>query len=175
MSQANSILRWTELLPLACELGGASGAAMFTGASIYINACAVPMILSMSTKKEAVDVWDKMYNFTAVYQGSIAVFSSAACLSAGYLTSHRAWYLSAGLMASIVPFTMLVIMPTNNRLKAIAKANREPSGSDDSASSVKRDEQVTGLVELWNSLHAVRSVISFVALSCALWELKRGA
>lgn len=74
-------------------------------------------------------------------------------------------------MAPIVPFTLLIIMPTNNQLQAIAKANREQAA--DGGVSKAKDEQITKLLVKWNRLHLVRSVLSATAFFTILADLKK--
>ena len=55
------------------------------------------------------------------------------------------------------PYTLLGIMPTNNRLKAIAY---------DAAGSTSRT-----LIETWGRLHAVRTILGIAATLAYLWTL----
>ena len=61
------------------------------------------------------------------------------------------WWLIGGVMLGlVVPFTFLVIMPVNKRLL--------------SSDLDKGSEEAHQLLEKWNNLHAVRSVLSTLAL-----------
>jgi Domain of unknown function (DUF1772) len=57
------------------------------------------------------------------------------------------------------PYTLLGIMPTNNRLVA---ADPTSAGSD-----------VRKLIEIWAGLHAVRTALGFVAVPIFLWASLR--
>jgi hypothetical protein len=61
------------------------------------------------------------------------------------------WWLVAGvLLGSVIPFTLIVILPTNKRLLSPALD--------------RRSAEAERLLERWGRLHAVRSVLSGVAL-----------
>ena len=71
-----------------------------------------------------------------------------------------------------MPFTLLFIMPTNKRLEAIVKANKEQAVDDGDQNSRAKDEQTMKLLAKWNRLHAVRSLLGSAAFFCALAGLK---
>jgi hypothetical protein len=58
--------------------------------------------------------------------------------------------MAAGLMGAVVPFTLIVIMPTNHKLLA---PDRDLSSSETRA-----------LLESWGKLHAVRTGLSLLAM-----------
>ena len=68
-----------------------------------------------------------------------------------FTTSDWRWLLGAALILANWPFTLLVILPTNDRLMATPE--------DASDADTRR------LVEYWGSLHAVRSALG-------VWQLK---
>ena len=55
------------------------------------------------------------------------------------------------------PYTLLGIMPTNHRLKAIAEADAGPA--------------TRAMLETWGRLPAVRTALGFAATSAYLWAL----
>jgi hypothetical protein len=65
--------------------------------------------------------------------------------------------LGALLIALVIPFTLVVILPTNNKLL-------EP-GRDNSSAETRQ------LLEAWGRLHAVGSVLSLVATLVYLYAL----
>src|SRR5262244_487849 len=67
----------------------------------------------------------------------------------------RIWLVAGILLGSVVPFTLLVIFPTNKRLEDPAL---------DASSETARS-----LLIRWGHLHAVRSVLSLVALLLMLF------
>ena len=67
------------------------------------------------------------------------------------------WLVGGLLLASVVPFTFLAIMPTNSALLA-----------PDAARDLTR---VAELLARWNRLHAVRSALSVAAFVLLTWLL----
>jgi hypothetical protein len=63
--------------------------------------------------------------------------------------------LGALVLVANWPYTLFVIMPTNNQLKALNPANAGPTGRR--------------LVQQWGRLHAVRSALGFAATLLFLW------
>jgi uncharacterized membrane protein len=60
------------------------------------------------------------------------------------------WLIGGSLLGLVIPYTLVVIRPTNERLLA--------------PSLDKRAEEARALLRRWGRLHAVRSVLSFLAL-----------
>ena len=75
-----------------------------------------------------------------------------------WLTGGTAWWLIGGiLMVAVVPFTLIVIMPTN---KALMDSSLD-----------KRTEKANHLLRKWGRLHAVRTMLSVLALLVFLFVL----
>ena len=60
------------------------------------------------------------------------------------------WLIARVLLGSVVPFTLIVILPTNKLLL--------------SATLEKQSAQAERLLARWRALHAVRSILSGLAL-----------
>jgi hypothetical protein len=94
---------------LACTL--------FTGASIYINLVEHPARLSCGTEI-AVTQWAPSYKRATATQVSLAVIATLAGVTRGLQGGGAVWYWAALLIFAVIPFTAIVILPTNNRLLA---------------------------------------------------------
>jgi hypothetical protein len=82
------------------------------------------------------------------------------CAAASWLLGSGTGWLAAGVvLGAVVPFTLVVIMPTNRRLL-------EPGRDLDSA-------ETRALLERWARLHAVRSLLGLIAFVWTLWLLAR--
>src|SRR5262249_26643910 len=87
----------------------------------------------------------------------------ATCAAVGLLSSIAAWlagatlcWLIAGvLLGSVIPFTLIIILPTNKRLL--------------SPTLDRRSAEAERLLARWGRLHAVRSVLSGLALLLFLY------
>ena len=65
------------------------------------------------------------------------------------------WFVAGVLLASVIPFTLIAILPTNKRLL--------------SPTLDRRSAEAEGLLARWGRLHAVRSVLSALALLLFLY------
>jgi len=123
--------------------------AIFAGAAIYINVAEHPARMGCDTKT-AVTVWAPSYKRAYVMQASLAVVGFISGLTVWFLNGGILWLLGATFIGAVIPYTFIVIMPTNQKLLAPER----------DLSSIETRE----LLVRWGKLHAVRSVLSFIAL-----------
>ncbi len=121
---------------------------LFTGAAVYINLVEHPARMGCDTKTAAT-VWAPSYKRATVMQALLAVLSFLAGVTAWLISQNAVWLTGAVLIGLVVPFTLIVIMPTNQQLLTPGR---------DLASDATRK-----LLEKWGRLHAVRSVLGLVA------------
>lgn len=138
------------------ELLATLSCTLFTGAAIYINLVEHPARMGCDTKTAAT-VWAPSYKLATVMQASLAVIGFLTGILAWLLGGGGLWLLGAVLLVAVVPFTFIVIMPTNHTLL-------EP-GRDLSSPETR------ALLEKWGQLHAVRSVLSLLASVAFIWAL----
>ena len=131
-------------------------AAAFSGAAFYINIAEQPARL-MLDDKSALKQWKLSYARGFAMQASIVVISGVLGLVAAWLSSDWRWIIGAALVLANWPFTLIGIMPTNNRLKAIPESGAGP---------VSR-----ALFETWGRRHAVRTTLGTAATLAYLWAL----
>ena len=123
--------------------------AIFAGAAIYINVAEHPARMGCDTKT-AVTVWAPSYKRAYVMQASLAVVSFLSGIAIWLLSGGIMWLLAAIFIGAVIPFTFIIIMPTNQKLLA-------PERDLNSA-------ETRELLVKWGKLHAVRSILSFIAL-----------
>lgn len=129
---------------------------IFAGAAVYITVAQHPAAARLGTSG-AVKFFNAMYARAAPMQASLAVLGSLSALWAWWSGNGWPWLLGAILLVFVVPFTLVAVKPTNDRLK-------DPS-LDASSEEAKR------LLARWSVLHAVRSVagtLSFLVFVGAL-------
>ncbi len=123
--------------------------ALFAGAAVYINVVEHPARMECGTELAAT-VFPISYRKATVMQVSLAVLGLVSAVAAWAAGSGVWWLIGGLLLGSVIPYTLLVIMPTNNQLVNPAL--------DKGSESARR------LLSRWGKLHAARSVLSVSAL-----------
>ncbi len=127
---------------------------IFAGAAIYINIVEHPARLECGTELAA-KVFPYSYKRASLMQAVLAIISTISALIVWYLGGLVLWLIGGLFIFSVVPFTFIAIMPTNNKLRS--------ANIDKSANSTKI------LLQLWGKLHFVRSVASLIASGIFLY------
>lgn len=133
-----------------------TAAAVFTGAAIYVNVAEQPARLTLDTRSLLAE-WKPSYQRGAIMQASLAIIAGILGIIAYFMTWDWRWLIGAALILAPWPFTMLIIMPTNNILKATTPETA--------------NEQTRGLILQWGRLHAVRTALGIAATAVFAWIL----
>ncbi len=123
-------------------------AGLFAGAAIYITFVEHPARLECGTQLAATE-FGPSYRRATLMQASLAAVGLVAAFVAWVQGRSLAVLIGGLLLGVIIPFTLLVILPTNKRLL--------DSGLDRSST------EAAALLARWGQLHAVRSVASALA------------
>jgi uncharacterized membrane protein len=140
------------------EIAATLSSGLFAGASIYINLVEHPARLECGTDL-AIKEFGPSYRRAAIVQVSLAAIGFLMAVAA-WLTNNSFWWLvGGGILVAVIPFTLIVILPTNKKLL-------DPSldRSSDLAST---------LLARWGRLHSVRSLLSMVAFFIFVYLLSR--
>ena len=137
---------------LLIGIAAASGA-LFAGGALYVTvvehparlACGPPMALAQ---------FRKSYPRGAALQGSLAVVGGLAGAGAWLAGAAGGWALAGLVLFLVVPFTLVVIMPTNRRLLDPALGPDLP--------------ETRQLLARWGLLHLARTAASLCALALML-------
>jgi uncharacterized membrane protein len=135
-------------------------AGLFAGAAIYINLVEHPARIECGTSL-AVTEFAPSYRRAAVMQGALALIGFLMA-TAAWLRGSSAWWLIGGIaLGAIIPFTLIVIFPTNKQLLD---------------SSLEKDSELTlKLLIRWGKLHAVRSALALMSFVLFAYLLSRSA
>jgi anthrone oxygenase-like protein len=125
---------------------------LFTGAAVYVSLVEHPARMQCGGEIATAE-FAPSYHRGTILQVTLA----AVCL----LSSIAAWLGGATfwwvLQVSVIPFTLIVILPTNKQLL--------------SPTLDKRSAQTEQLLARWGRLHAVRGALSGLALLLFLYLL----
>jgi uncharacterized membrane protein len=138
-----------ELLATLC-------AGLFAGAAIYITLVEHPARLECGTALAATE-FGPSYRRATLMQASLAAVGLLAALVAWAQGRGVGVLIGGLLLGAVIPFTLVVILPTNKRLL-------DPGLDRGSA-------EAAVLLARWGRLHAVRSLVSASAFTVLLWCL----
>ena len=133
-------------------------AGLFAGAAVYVTVAEHPARLECG-QAVAIKEFGPSYRRAAVMQGGLAVVGLLASVVGWYQGGSVGWLVGGLLLGALVPFTLVVIMPTNRRLLD----PQLDTGSDEARELLSR----------WGRLHAVRTVVGiavFVAFVGLSWS-----
>ena len=97
----------------------------------------------------AAAVWKPSYERATFMQASLAILGFVSGVSAWLLGAGTWWLVASLIILAVVPVTLFVIFPTNNKLLAPGRDLSSP--------------ETRALLVKWGQLHAIRSVLSLVA------------
>jgi uncharacterized membrane protein len=123
-------------------------AAIFFGAAFYVNFAEQSARLSLDDRSLLVE-WKPAYKRGFIMQAPLAVIGFVLGILAWWQTGVWLWLVGALLLLANGPYTLLVIMPTNNTLMATDPAQANP--------------ETRQLIRKWASLHAVRTGLGLAA------------
>jgi hypothetical protein len=139
---------------LALEFVAALSAALFAGASLYINVAEHPARMGLETRIAALQ-WAPSYKRATWLQAPLAIVSLLTGSAVWLCGGGVGWLAAAIFIGAVVPFTFLVIMPTNHKLLA---PDRDLSSAE-----------TRQLLVRWGQMHAVRTLLSLVSTAIYLW------
>ena len=122
---------------------------LFAGAAVYISLVEHPARMECGVEVAATE-FPPSYRRATVLQATLAALGLLSSIVAS-LAGATLWWLVGGVgLGAVIPFTLIVILPTNKQLL--------------SPTLDRRSAETERLLARWAALHAVRSVLSGAAL-----------
>jgi len=131
---------------------------LFAGAALYVELVEHPARIECGTDL-ALTEFGPSYRRGTVMQVSLAALSFLASLGGWIISSNIVWLIGGILIVSVIPFTLIAILPINKQLLDPSLDRNSKLASD--------------LLKRWGKLHAVRSALSTTALLVFLLEFER--
>ena len=133
-------------------------AAVFFGAAFHVNFAEQPARLGLEDRSLLAE-WKPSYERGFAMQAPLGIVGFVLGIVAWWRTRDWLWLIGALVLVANWPYTLLVIMPTNNTLMALDPADAGPDSRR--------------LIEKWAKLHAVRTALGFAATLIFLRALRR--
>ena len=131
---------------------------LFAGAALYVSVAEHPARMECGTEIAATE-FAPSYRRAAAMQVALVLIGTAAALARWLGGGGALWLWGALCLFASIPYTLLVIMPTNKRLL-------DP-GRD------RRSAETRALLVAWGRLHAARTALGLVASLLLLVALGR--
>ena len=125
-----------------------TSAALFAGAAGYISLVEHPARL-MLDDEPLLAQWQPSYAKALPIQSGLAILGGVCGLVAWYLSGQWLWIAGSIALLGNWPFTIIAIMPTNKRLKAVRPE--------------QADRGTRALLLSWGRLHGVRSLLGLTS------------
>jgi uncharacterized membrane protein len=129
-------------------------AGLFAGAALYITLVEHPARIECGIDI-AVAEFRPSYRRASVMQASLAVIGLLAGIAAWVSLQQIALLIGALLLGAVIPFTLIVIRPTNKQLLSPTRNVSAPAAAV--------------LLAQWQRLHAVRTILSLAAFGLLVW------
>ena len=127
---------------------------LFAGAAVYLSLVEHPARMECGMELAATE-FAPSYRRATVMQVSLAAVGLVSSIAAWLAGASSLWVVAGILLGSVIPFTLIVILPTNKQLLSPALD--------------RRSAETGRLLARWGILHAVRSVFSGLALLLFLY------
>ena len=127
--------------------------ALFAGAALYVSIIEHPARMSAGISV-ALQEFRPSYRRAAVFQISMAVITCVCSLALSLFTSQWIWFLGGGITGLMLPFTRIVIMPTNRILLDV--------------DSQLKESDAQKLLDRWGKLHVIRTVAGMLGFAILL-------
>ena len=123
-------------------------AAIFAGAALYVSVAEQPARLGLEPRP-LLEQWLPSYKRGFAMQAPLAAIGFLLGILAWWQTGEWLWLLGAFVLVANWPYTLIGIMPLNNRIMAV-----RPEDADESSKA---------LITRWGGLHGIRTTLGLSA------------
>ncbi|KAI5805175.1 hypothetical protein EDC01DRAFT_360263 [Geopyxis carbonaria] len=141
---------------LTAQMLGITTSLFLSGSAFTYTFAAAPACL-LAPPALAASQWKHLYLRGRSMSPPLAVLSSSAWAYCAYTTGESVYYWVIGLVVGIVPYTLAVMMPTNQAIGGMA-------GKKDADGALLQK-----LVKKWEWLNAVRFITPALGGAIGLW------
>src|SRR5262245_5656675 len=120
---------------------------LFAGAAVYVGLVEHPARIECGPES-GIKQFASGYRKAAAMQASLAMLSFLFSIWAWYLNHNRTILIAGFIVFLAIPFTLLVILPTNKRMV-------DPTLD-------KSSDEARGLLVKWERLHFVRMMLGLI-------------
>ena len=132
----------------AFQFGAILSCTLFAGAALYVNVVEHPARMQCGTALAAT-VFGPSYHRATLMQVPLALVATVCALGSWWFSDSMLWLAGGLVIFAVIPFTLVMILPTNKRLLT--------TGIDRSSPNTHL------LLVRWGRLHAVRTIASLTA------------
>ncbi len=154
-SDSQTIESEVFMIRQAFEFAAVLACSLFTGGALYVSLVEHPARMECGTEIAATE-FAPSYRRGTILQATMAGTGTLFSLAAWMAGATLWWALAGTLLGLVIPFTLIMILRTNKRL-----LSRELD---------RRSDEAKQLLEHWGKLHAVRTVLSGLALLILLYQ-----
>ena len=135
-------------MPEAFQFGAILSCGLFAGAALYITFVEHPARMQCGTELAAT-IFKPSYHRATIMQVPLALLAAVCAMGSWWFGGSTLWIAGGVLILAVIPFTLIVILPTNKRLLL---PGIDRSGLDTRQCLIR-----------WGRLHAVRTIASVCA------------
>jgi hypothetical protein len=91
------------------------GCSLFTGAAVYLSLVEHPARMEFGVEKATAE-FAPSYRRASILQATLAAVGLVSSIAAWLAGASFLWVVAGALLGSVIPFTLIVILPTNKQL-----------------------------------------------------------